>query len=157
VDCIIVITVDNEEIKTTPEHPFYVKGFGWQQAGKLVVGAKLMDVDGVPIEISKIEKVDGRTTVYNLEVSELHTYYVSDKRILVHNECGGRQGVWRKKGKDRVRIDFPLEQGGHGHDFHMHYGDDSAIFANGELRHGSEMPTAKQWQMFLDYLQENMY
>ena len=32
--------------------------------------------------------MESPVTVYNFEVEDFHTYYVSDSAILVHNECG---------------------------------------------------------------------
>src|SRR5690606_5809188 len=33
-----------------------------------------------------------RTTVYNVEVEDFHTYFVGEGGVWVHNACGGPQG-----------------------------------------------------------------
>jgi len=40
------LTINGEVIKTTFEHPFYVKDVGFVEAGKLQVGDKLVDSRG---------------------------------------------------------------------------------------------------------------
>lgn len=39
-----------------------------------------------------VEKLDEPVRVYNLEVDNQHTYYVSDSEVLVHNECTWNKG-----------------------------------------------------------------
>ena len=46
VTTLVHLTVNGEEIVTTVDHPFYVKGRGFVEAGKLLVGDKLLDVNG---------------------------------------------------------------------------------------------------------------
>ena len=89
-DTLVLITVDNETIKVTPEHPFYVYNGGWCEAGKLEVGAKLVDIYGNPLNIDGVDIAPGPRAVYNFEVNGAHTYYVSEAKILVHNRC------WRR-------------------------------------------------------------
>lgn len=86
-DCLIEITVDDEIIKTTPSHPFYVYGIGWCQANDLEVGMELTDFNGRPVVVDRIGLVLGHQVVYNFEVEESHTYYVSGAKVLVHNSC----------------------------------------------------------------------
>ena len=68
-----------EEIRTTPTHPFWVEGKGWIKAAYLTEGDKLMTYDGKLIEITKVEveKLDEAIKVYNFEVEDWHTYFVS--------------------------------------------------------------------------------
>jgi len=40
------LAINGEVIKTTFEHPFYVKDVGFVEAGKLQVGDKLLDSKG---------------------------------------------------------------------------------------------------------------
>ncbi len=73
-------------------HPFYVKnedGTGqWKAASNLKAGDKLLSEDGKKVKVSevKVEKLAEEITVYNLELDEVHTYYVDDG-VLVHNMC----------------------------------------------------------------------
>ncbi|MBC8394527.1 MAG: hypothetical protein H8E17_18410 [Deltaproteobacteria bacterium] len=87
-DELIVITVDGDQIETTYEHPFYVYEYGWQRAGELKIGTDLVGIDGNPVRITNIEIVSGNRKVYNFEVADSHTYYVSNANLLVHNFCG---------------------------------------------------------------------
>jgi hypothetical protein len=52
---------------------------------ELKVGDSVKLFDGSNLVIEQITVVPGRTTVYNFEVEDYHTYYVSDAKVLVHN------------------------------------------------------------------------
>ncbi|MEC5033237.1 MAG: hypothetical protein SAL07_25365, partial [Oscillatoria sp. PMC 1051.18] len=39
------------------------------------------------VDIDRIEVREGEFEVYNFEVEEFHTYFVSDLGLLVHNSC----------------------------------------------------------------------
>jgi intein/homing endonuclease len=81
--------IGNVEIKTTPTHPFWVVGEGWVAAGKLNVGDKVLLSSGKTAEIGTIsnEQLKQPIKVYNFEVEDWHTYFVSDENVLVHNSC----------------------------------------------------------------------
>ena len=88
-----IITDDGRDIETTMFHPFYVKnedGTGeWKAASNLKAGDELLSEDGNKVKVSevKVEKLAEEITVYNLELDEVHTYYVAGG-VLVHNRCG---------------------------------------------------------------------
>ena len=91
-----IITDDGRDIETTMFHPFYVKnvknenGTGeWKAASNLKAGDELLSEDGKKVKVSevKVEKLAEEITVYNLELDEVHTYYVAGG-VLVHNGCG---------------------------------------------------------------------
>jgi hypothetical protein len=84
---VLDIQVGNEIITCTPEHPFWIPGQGWQAANQLQVGDTLLTHDGKTRSIESIQCREGLFKVYNIEVEELHTYYVSSLQVLVHNEC----------------------------------------------------------------------
>jgi RHS repeat-associated protein len=86
-DELVIIKIGDETIRTTREHPFFVYRQGWCQAGELTADKKLTNFDGDSVEINSIEIVLGQTIVYNFEVADAHTYYVSDYKLLVHNTC----------------------------------------------------------------------
>ena len=73
-------------------HPFYVKnedGTGqWKAASNLEAGDELLTEDGKKVFVSevRVEKLEEEITVYNLELDEVHTYYVA-LGVLVHNMC----------------------------------------------------------------------
>ena len=86
---LIHVFVDGEEIITTPAHPFYSPVKGWTNAVHLRAGDILVLVNGEYVIVEKIqhEILETPITVYNFEVEDYHTYYVSDAGILVHNDC----------------------------------------------------------------------
>ncbi|MFT3788420.1 MAG: polymorphic toxin-type HINT domain-containing protein [Tepidisphaeraceae bacterium] len=82
-----------ERIETTDNHPFWVEGTGWVEAGKLTVGAELDAPDSSAWSVTastRIEHPEG-VTVYNMTVSGDHTYFVADAEtnisdaVWVHN------------------------------------------------------------------------
>ena len=84
---VLDIQVGDEIITCTPEHPFWIPGQGWRAARQLEVGDPLLTHDEKTHSIESIQRREGLFKVYNIEVEELHTYYVSSLQILVHNEC----------------------------------------------------------------------
>jgi len=89
---LVHIFVNGEEIITTPEHPFYSPVKGWTVAIHLRAGDILVLVNGKYVVVEKIqhEILERPVIVYNFEVEDFHTYYVSDIAVLVHNVCGVR-------------------------------------------------------------------
>jgi len=67
VDKLVHITIDGEEIVTTNNHPFYVQGRGFIDAGSLLVGDKLVSVNGedLIVEDYYIELTEELVSVYN--------------------------------------------------------------------------------------------
>ncbi len=84
---LVHLTINGELIKTTREHPFYVKDLGFVNADELNIGSKLIDSNGkiLYVEDIKVELVENPVTVYNFQVEDFHTYHVGDSCILVHN------------------------------------------------------------------------
>ena len=87
VTTLVHLTVNGEEIVTTVDHPFYVKNQGFIKAGELIVGDKLLDVNGnvLLVENYDVELTEEPVKVYNFQVEDFHTYYVGENNILVHN------------------------------------------------------------------------
>ncbi len=81
------LTVGDQIIETTANHPFWVDGKGWIYAVNLKLGDRLVQSDGNYMEISDIEIVfhDEKINVYNFTVADFHTYFVSSLGIWVHN------------------------------------------------------------------------
>ena len=88
-DTLIHVMIGDAEIKTTPTHPFWVVGKGWVEAGKLNIGERLLLSSGETSQIDAIsnEQLNKPIKVYNFEVEDWHTYFVSDEKVLVHNSC----------------------------------------------------------------------
>ncbi|MDE5778261.1 MAG: hypothetical protein K2I10_07165, partial [Lachnospiraceae bacterium] len=86
---IIHVFIGSEEIETTEEHPFYVEGVGFVPASELRAGdiIRTSDVENLPIDRVETEELEEPVLVYNFEVEDFHTYYVSGLGVLVHNTC----------------------------------------------------------------------
>ncbi|WP_240741115.1 polymorphic toxin-type HINT domain-containing protein [Deinococcus sp. Arct2-2] len=91
-----------EYIETTPEHPFYLSknvdashrpapeghadlNSNWVGAGHLKIGDKIKQADGTLGTIANVITLQQTQEMFNLTVSEAHTYYVGDQGWLVHN------------------------------------------------------------------------
>ncbi len=90
-DELVHIFAGNEEIITTPSHPFYSPVKGWTDAVRLRAGDILVLVNGEYVVVEKVqhEILEAPITVYNFQVADYHTYYVTDDGVLVHNSCTG--------------------------------------------------------------------
>jgi len=93
------LTINGEVIKTTFEHPFYVKDVGFVEAGKLQIGDKLVDSRGnvLVVEEKKLETTDEPVKVYNFHVDDFYTYHVGNNGILVHNANASNYGKGTNK------------------------------------------------------------
>jgi hypothetical protein len=78
-----------DTITSTPGHPFWVLGEGWQMTKQLEAGKSLHALSGgIPVEtIEKQAQSDQLPAefAYNLIVDDFHTFFVSDQGILVHD------------------------------------------------------------------------
>ena len=70
------LQVNSRTIRTTAEHPFWVRGRGWVGAQQLEVGNELRTNDGHWLEVERIEGPMPPAPVYNMCVAEYHTYFV---------------------------------------------------------------------------------
>lgn len=87
VDDIYYIVLENELIKSSWSHPFYVEGKGKVLAKELKAGDNLKTKDGTLREIKAINVIRNQlTTVYEIRVKDNHNYYVGKDSILVYNE-----------------------------------------------------------------------
>ena len=111
-DHLRVLTVQDaagnvETIKTTDEHPFFVEGLGWTDAGALERGMTLDRPDGSDAFVvsSTYEAHPEGIAVFNFEVEGDHTYFVADSDtsftnpVWVHNVCVGDKFVATAYGK----------------------------------------------------------
>ena len=98
-DELVHVFVNGEEIVTTPTHPFYSPVKGWTDAVKLRAGDILVMVNGeyVVVEMVQHEILEAPVPVYNFQVKDYHTYYVTDSCVLVHNTCATRRGHQRQR------------------------------------------------------------
>lgn len=111
VDRLVHLTINSEEIITTFDHPFYVKGKGFINATNLWIGAELVNKDGHTIVVENIfkEYLEDRTVkVYNFKVDDYHTYFVGNNYVWVHNaECtiefSNKSGLDEKEFKQQLK------------------------------------------------------
>ena len=93
-----------ETLTFTPEHPLYVQGQGWVEAGSAGIGTSIVSRAGPALQVTaltwqknKAEELAsgggfGGYTVYNLTVEHDHTFFVGTTGggTWVHNVCGIR-------------------------------------------------------------------
>ncbi|MFS0558080.1 polymorphic toxin-type HINT domain-containing protein, partial [Brevibacillus sp. 179-C9.3 HS] len=84
-DEIYYLHVGNEIIEVTDDHPFWLDSKGWTLVKDLKVGDLLVSSDGTKLAIDKIEKEPREATVYNFEVTDYNSYFVSNLGLWVHN------------------------------------------------------------------------
>ena len=92
---LVHVFVNGEEIITTPTHPFYSPIKGWTSAVKLRAGDILVLLNGEYVVVEKIqhEILETPVRVYNFQVEDLHTYYVANSSVLVHNMCAKKRDI----------------------------------------------------------------
>lgn len=78
-----------DRITTTPDHPFFVDGQGFVEAGSLGIGTQIVTRAGPSLVIVSAERQTqpGGYFVYNFEVEGAHSYFVGTANggIWVHN------------------------------------------------------------------------
>lgn len=84
-DRLLYLYTSVELVKTTPEHPFAVKGKGYVAAGRLQPGDVLETQDGKVVTVERTEVHNEPQLVYNLEVENAHNFFVGQNAMLVHN------------------------------------------------------------------------
>ncbi|MGY3678329.1 RHS repeat-associated protein [Streptomyces sp. TE33382] len=88
---LVDITLDTGTTHTltaTDGHPFWVPALNrWIEADQLTAGQWLQTSNGTWVQITAVTHHTTTTTVYNLTVADLHTYYVlaGETPVLVHN------------------------------------------------------------------------
>src|SRR5690606_31579827 len=74
-------------------HRFYsLDRQAWVAADELVRGERLRTQTGELI-LRSVSRLDGAHRVFNIEVETDHEYFVSDARVLTHNNSCGGAGV----------------------------------------------------------------
>ena len=88
-DTILKINVAGDIIEATEQHVFYIDNVGWIPANMIEEGDVVVLQSGEKAVVENIDKVvyDEPITVYNFEVEDFHTYFVSNTSVLVHNSC----------------------------------------------------------------------
>ncbi|MFB7450658.1 Hint domain-containing protein [Streptomyces sp. NPDC056194] len=86
-DELVSVRTGRDEVRATPDHPFWVMGKGWTAAQKLRPGDRLKSLDGGASNILTVVKEAKRVAVFNFAVEGDHTYFVGETKLLVHNAC----------------------------------------------------------------------
>jgi hypothetical protein len=84
IDATIALTLGNEVIETTAEHPFYTQS-GWKAAADLTLEDQVKTKSGNWQRIEATNFLYTKKKVYNFEVADWHTYFVGTWEWLVHN------------------------------------------------------------------------
>ncbi len=71
--------VNGRTIRTTAEHPFWVRHRGWVAAHQLEAGDELRTHDGRWLKVGGFEGPKPSAPVYNMCVAEYHTYFIGDQ------------------------------------------------------------------------------
>jgi fibronectin type 3 domain-containing protein len=90
---LVDITVSSgDHLTATSNHPFWLEdAHDFVEAGSLPVGGLLRTSAGTYVQITAVAQRTEWARVYNLTVANLHTFYVGDAHVLVHNTnpvCG---------------------------------------------------------------------
>jgi RHS repeat-associated protein len=89
--------VGGRVIRTSVLHPFYVLNQGWRCADELRPGDQLRSHDGNWTPAEAVTAAGEVTTVYNLRISEYHTYFVGRRdwafSVWAHNACAGMGNI----------------------------------------------------------------
>ena len=79
------LQLDDEIVTVTESEEFWIKDEKWVQAQDLEEGDLLQTEDGDFVAVDGIEVREGTFEVFNFEVEDFHTYFVSQDGVLVHN------------------------------------------------------------------------
>ena len=109
---VVYLTIGGEKITTTHDHPFYVAGKGFVNAGKLQIKDILLNSNQNRLTIDDIsfDSSETATTVYNIKVDDFHTYYVGANSVLVHNADYSPEKMQRIKERQQAGHDFEQEK-----------------------------------------------
>jgi hypothetical protein len=90
---VINVHLDEQVVRCTPLHPFWVVGRGWVAARELFAGNPLLSPTGKLVPVTNVFDNRDIEPVYNLCVANAHTYFVGTpdqkRAALVHNQSGG--------------------------------------------------------------------
>jgi hypothetical protein len=84
------LRVNGRTVRTTAEHPFWVRDRGWVAAQELGVGDQLRTYEGRWVPVEGTDGPKPSAPVYNLSVAQYHTYFVGHPvwgfAVWSHNE-----------------------------------------------------------------------
>ena len=90
-----VVTKTSETLHTNKKHPFLTEEKGFLPVGQITLGMHVLRADGTYGVVTDWKVVPGTEVMYNLEVTQDHTYTVGIDQWVVHNfNCGvGSNGL----------------------------------------------------------------
>ena len=90
-------TQKSEVIHTNEKHPFLTKEKGFVPVSQLKPGMHVLQANGSYGVVGKLVVVPGAMWMYNLTVTQDHTYTVGMAHWIVHNDdaCDGGQKLYR--------------------------------------------------------------
>nr|WSX50117.1 polymorphic toxin-type HINT domain-containing protein [Streptomyces sp. NBC_00974] len=110
----LTIDLDGDEgtaeasVTATAGHPFWIEELGeWVDATDLDTGEWLKTGSGAYVQIAAVKRwTSPSTTVHNLTVSNLHTYYVlaEDTPVLVHNSTCPTSSKYEDITEEKSRV-----------------------------------------------------
>ena len=85
----IRLKLGSSEIECTPIHLFMLEDGVWMTAEHLGAGYRIVISDGTVSVVEGIEflRYNEGKAIYNLNVEDNHTYFVSEDKVCVHNDC----------------------------------------------------------------------
>ena len=97
------ISIQNEVIKTTGRHLFWIEEEQkWIPAKELKHGMKLKNPSGELLGIEKIDRYEEVHDTYNIEVDLCHNYFITSIGFLVHN--GSKPSLFESTEKKPTKI-----------------------------------------------------
>ena len=90
---ITVLKVMGQTIRSTAEHPFFVRAKGWAPLNQIRAGDAIWTEASGWVTVESVEETGQWETVYNFRVAQHHTYFVGSEEwgfsVWAHNVCSG--------------------------------------------------------------------
>jgi hypothetical protein len=87
---ICLLKVMGQTIRSTNEHPFFVKDKGWTPLNRIVAGDAIWTEASGWVTVDAVEETGQWETVYNFRIADHHTYFVGCDEwgfsVWAHNE-----------------------------------------------------------------------
>jgi hypothetical protein len=96
---LVDVSIPGDTIEATDNHPFWVtEDQQFEFARDLKVGQHVLLASGKAAPVISLSRHDQRTTVYNLSIRGIHTFFVGRTSALVHNSCAQEAGLLFRTG-----------------------------------------------------------
>ncbi len=146
-DHLLKLTFNNKTLFTTNDHPFFING-NWVEAKNLNVGDSLLLFNNTRIIIQNKERIDTLVTVYNLEVADIHNYYVGEDQILVHNKPKPKRNIPTNIGPGKaMQKDLKAVKAGDIKSHDIYKGRENPSWAGAEEFVTPNSPVGSHWRI----------